>query len=110
MKAVGIRRVYYSVNNEIVVEKVSNMISINASSVTRKLEREVYRAPQDDEEYYTKLFLKRIPKSINRKNLLYFLNYNFCNELPSYTWKITNKKIHFYKSDGNLLASVNIIN
>ena len=110
MKAVGIRRVYYSVNNEIVVEKVSNMISINASSVTRKLEREVYRAPQDDEEYYTKLFLKRIPKSINRKNLLYFLNYNFCNELPSYTWKITNKKIYFYKSDGNLLASINIIN
>jgi len=109
MKAVGIRRVHYSVDNQIVTEKVADMISINASSITRKLEREVYNAPENNEAYYTKLFLKRLPQVINRKNLLYFIKYNFVNELTDYSWNITNKKVYFYRKDNTILATSDVV-
>jgi len=42
MKAVGVRKIFYSHNNNIICERVNNMISINSSSIMRKLERDYY--------------------------------------------------------------------
>lgn len=109
MKAVGIQRVFYSVDNIIECEHVSNMISINASSVTRFLEAEYYNAPVDKTEYYRSLFLKYLPKSITTKNFKKFIKYNFTDVLPTYSWTRNNGKIIFYDDNKKFLASINIV-
>jgi len=109
MKNVGIHRIYYSIDNKIVYEKVSNMISINSSSVNRHINRTIYNAPIDNNEYYKKLFIHNIPKKIRRYNLNCFLKYNFTQVLPDFSWKIKKNKITFYDNFDVKLVTLIII-
>jgi len=62
MKAVGVKRVYYSDNNEnIICENVKDMLSINSSSVTRIID------------------------------FNYFIKYDFNNVLPHHSYSVENE-------------------
>jgi hypothetical protein len=70
MKAVGIRRVYYSVGPDIVIcENVKDMISIQSSSVDRYLHEQIHNEYNDRNTYYEKLLIKYFPTSIRKYNL-----------------------------------------
>jgi hypothetical protein len=103
MKAAGIRKVHYSVKDKIITEKVSNMVSINASSVFRHIEKQLYNAPQNDTDYYKRLLLTKFPKYIYKTNLKCFLEHNVKNVLPHFKWNIQKNKIVFYDNNDKLL-------
>lgn len=94
MKAVGIRKVYYSISNdEVVCEKVKDMVSIQTSSVARYMERmKGNEIAFDDKKYYDHLMKTLFPSSIKKYNLEAFIKYNLINVLPSYITKIETKK------------------
>ena len=68
MKDIHINKVYYSMDGEIICEKVSHMISINCSLLRRRLDN----APTDLRIYYKKI-IEKMPKTTKRKNADYFL-------------------------------------
>lgn len=90
MKAAGIRKVYYSISStNLVCENVKNMISIQSSSSTKKIE--IYKGlciDSDPIKYYDRLLRKVFPDRIKKINLDNFIQYNLINVLPSYTVKI----------------------
>lgn len=95
MKAVGIRKVYYSISaNKIISENVKDMISIQASSVTRLIELSGYKYNKlifDNTSkflYYESLLRVNFPLYIKKVNLQYFINYNLLDILPNYTIQI----------------------
>ena len=94
MKAVGIRKVYYSISNEkVICEKVKDMVSIQTSSVARYMERmKGNEMAFDDKKYYDHLMKTLFPSSIKKYNLEAFIKYNLINVLPSYITKIETKK------------------
>lgn len=107
MKAVGIHRVFYSIDNIIVYEKVDCMVSINSSSINRHLEILYYYASSDRNTYYKNLLIKYMPKEINKYNLECFLTYNFIITLPEFKWKINNNNITFYDNNNiQILSSI----
>ncbi len=84
MKQVGIRKVYYTVDNfKIICENVQNMVSIHLSSVSKALEI-IKEDVHERELYYEFLIKKHFPSSIRSSNLEYFIKYNFNNVLPNY--------------------------
>lgn len=94
MKAVGIRRVYYSVSpDKIIGENVNNMVSIQASSVTRYLENITGNDIDynDPTIYYKKLLVKLFPSIIKRDNLFKFIAHNLSIVLPTYKVKIDER-------------------
>lgn len=96
MKSVGIRKVYYSVGpGKIVSENVKDMISIQASSVTKLLDRINGNVTVDNsKEYYETLLKKIFPESIKKYNLENFIQHNLSNVLPHHKVVIeTNKHI-----------------
>ena len=109
MRAVGIRWVYYSIDDSIVCENVSHMVSINSSSVLRYLERTMYNAPKTDKEYFKKLLSKKLPNTLRRKNIDCFLTYNFNDVLPDFTYNINKNHFTIYDDNNNILHVVNII-
>lgn len=109
MKAVGIHRVFYSVDGGVECERVTSMISINASSVTRFLEAKIYNAPTDREKYYKSLFLKYLPKKIAYNNFDKFIKYNFTDVLPDYKWHIKSDTVMFYDAQDNFVVSCTIL-
>lgn len=104
MKAVGVNRVFYSVDGGVICERVNHMVSINASSITRHLEAKYYNTPSDKTEYYKMLLLRYMPKTINKTNLEYFIKYNFSDTLSNYTYKINNNKVIFYDENMNYVT------
>lgn len=109
LNACNIKKIYYSTEDGIMCENVSNMVSINASSVTRLVERTHYNAAEDDTEYYTNLLLTKFPQNIKLNNLEHFLKYNLKNVLPHFRWSIKNENIKFYNQDDKLILSSKII-
>lgn len=106
LKSIGIKKVYYSTGNshEIVCEHVKNMISIQTSSSTRYIERLV---KNNDNYNYNNLLKNSFPKNIKYINLIYFINYNFKNILPTYKIIITSNLIEIYDdNDNKLLESI----
>ncbi len=96
MKAVGIRRVHYSVSpTELVCENVKDMISIQASTVSKHVEKINGTCDVVDDEnphkFYEYLLKKNFPTSIKRYNLDSFIQYNLSNDLPTYKVKIVGK-------------------
>jgi hypothetical protein len=94
MKAVGIRKVHYSVSpNELVSENVKDMVSIQASSVTKYLDKikgnNNFNTP---DKYYEKLLTENFPTSIRQYNLDSFIRYNLLNVLPLHKVVIDNTK------------------
>ena len=74
MKNIGINKVYYSMDNKIICEKVSDMISINSSNSWKKVCILQYHAPTDVTEYYKKI-IEKMPKKIKKVNAEYFVKY-----------------------------------
>ncbi len=96
MKAVGIRKVYYSVSpTELVCENVKDMISIQASTVTKHVEKINGNCMDIDDEnpnkFYEYLLKKNFPPAIKRYNLDSFIRHNLTNDLPTYKVKIEGK-------------------
>ena len=109
MRAVGIKRVYYSVDDNIVCENVSNMVSINSSSVLRFLERTMYNAPSTDKEYFIRLIKMKMPNELRLKNIMFFVNYNLFDVLPDFNYSLTKKHFNIFDESGMLVHKVNII-
>ena len=94
MKAVGIRKVHYSVSaTEMVCENVKDMISIQTSSVAKHIERLNGNCLVDSsDKYYEDLLRKYFPPAIRRYNLDSFVRYNLSNVLPTYKVKLDGSK------------------
>lgn len=94
MKAVGIRKVHYSVSpTELVSENVKDMVSIDASSVTKFLDKiKGNYIFNSSDEYYEKLLTENFPSSIRQFNLDSFIQYNLLNVLPLHKVVIDSTK------------------
>ena len=85
MKSVGIRKVYYSVNSELVVcENVKDMISIQSSSVDKYLDQINNSYYKDNNSYFECLLKKNFPTIIRKHNLDNFIQYNLSKLLPKH--------------------------
>lgn len=94
MRAVGIRKVYYSgIDGDLVVENVKDMISIEASKVTYNIENMNASQKATPNEYYESKLKKLFPSSVKHYNLEHFIKHNLNNVLP-------NCQVNFSKKDG----------
>ena len=109
MKVCGINKIYYSVDNKIICEKINNMVSINCSTSNCILEQKYYFAPNTKKLFYEKLLVNNLPKVIMLYNLKCFLEYNFYNTMSTYSYKINNNFIIFYNEKKNIVLQVEII-
>jgi deoxycytidylate deaminase len=92
MKAVGIRKVYYSISsNELICENVQYMVSIQSS--TLKILENKYLSIYD---YYNSILKNNFPSIIKKDNLDKFIKYNLILLLPSYKVKIYNNRFNKY--------------
>jgi len=131
MKAVGINKVYYSINLnnvnnvnkddinffpiKLVCEKVKDMISIQVSAINRCLELNYSKSNNSQSnEYYDNLLKKIFPPVINFNNLNYFIQFNLISILPKYKVKIINIKndkiVHIINNNNIIIIKANIIN
>jgi len=103
MKVVGIRRVYYSIGpDEVVCENVKDMVSIQASSVTRYIDKLNGNKLADDvDKYYQDLLTKFFPSTIRKYNLDKFIAHNMSNYLPLYEVKIEQRSQIVWILDSN---------
>lgn len=103
MKAVGIRRVYYSISpDEVICENVKDMVSIQASSVARRIEKlNGNQLVNNSDKYYEYLLSKLFPPSIRMYNLEKFINHNLSDILPTYEVKIDNHSRIVWILDAN---------
>lgn len=96
MKAVGIRRVYYTDNNEnVICENVKDMISINASSVTRLIHkiRTENSMKRSDNDFFENLLRTLFPEKIKKINFKLFIQYDLSNVLPKHSYYIGDDNI-----------------
>ncbi len=106
LKSIGINKVYYSVDNNIICEKVADMISINSSSVWKKTDRIQYNKPKDILEYYRSIFL-RMPNEIKKKNAEFFVQ-NIFMELDGCNYKFTKTTLSVYVYN-DIIGIINLI-
>jgi hypothetical protein len=91
MKAVGIRKVYYTDNDQnLICENVKDMISINASSVTRLLLKRNLAINISDNNLLENLLINLFPDKVKKINLQYFIQYDFSFALPLHKCLIEN--------------------
>ncbi len=115
MKAVGIRKVYYSISpDEIICENVKDMISIQASSVAKHIATiNGNFTNEEPSKYYESLLLKYFPKTIRQHNLKSFITYNFNNVLPTYKAVFDNKNnftiVIIYNSKNQIITSAHVL-
>jgi hypothetical protein len=72
LKELGINKVYYSINNKIVHEKVADMISINSSNSWKLVDMILHGAPSNIPDYY-KYVISKMPKDIKKNNAELFV-------------------------------------
>lgn len=91
MKAVGIKKVYYTVSpNKLNCENVKDMLSIQISGVTKQLKK----INQDNNDQFFEDLLKKIfPSIIRHHNLVSFINYNLINVLPELKVQLIKNKV-----------------
>ena len=106
LKSLGINKVYYSMDNNIICEKVADMISINSSSVWKKVDRIQYNKPQNIIEYYRSIFL-RMPNEIKKKNAEHFVK-NIFMELDGCHYKFTKTTLFVYVYN-DIIGTINLI-
>ncbi len=97
LKNIGINKVYYSVDNTIVCEKVADMISINSSNSRKKVDRIIYKAPEDVIDYY-KYIIDKMPNKIKKYNAEHFVRY-ITLELEGCNYKLTKSHLTLYIND-----------
>ena len=74
LKSIGINKVYYSIEDDIVCEKISQMISINSSNMWKVVDRIHYNAPNDIINYY-KNIVNKMPNILKKINAEHFVRY-----------------------------------
>jgi hypothetical protein len=94
LKALGINKVYYSIENAIVCEKISHMISINSSNMWKKVDRICHNAPINVLDYY-KYIIDKMPKSIKKINAEHFVRY-LNIEVDGCNYKFIKNKLIIY--------------
>ena len=87
MQQLGIKRVYYSTENGLMCEKITNMVSIQVSVIQRHFMNLYYNYPKDKLEFYKYIIQKKIPQYMKEKNFDLFLKYNLGNIYPDFTIK-----------------------
>jgi hypothetical protein len=97
MKEVGLRKIYYTtgLGNEIVSESIKNMLSIQASHVTKLYDLIKYNITDTgkfNSQYIDILIVKYIPDIVKYENLMYFIKYNFNIYCKTHSYKFTTKK------------------
>lgn len=107
MKSIGINKVYYSIENNIVFEKVSQMISINSSSMWKVVDRINYNAPNDVINYY-KNIVQKMPQILRRINADHFVRYIY-RETDGCNYKFKKDKLFIYIND-IILGEFSIVN
>ena len=106
LKNIGINKVYYSVDNIIVCEKVADMISINSSNSRKKVDRIMYRAPNDIIEYY-KYIITKMPNEIKKINAEHFVRY-ITLELEGCNYKLTKSNLTLFINE-TIIGQLSII-
>ena len=91
MKDLGINKVYYSIDNMIVCEKVADMISINSSNMWRRVDMTQNGAPTDMIEYYRQV-IQKMPHRTKRRNVNHFIR-GVRNEIKGCNYNITGNKL-----------------
>jgi hypothetical protein len=91
LKDIGIHKVYYSINNTIICEKVADMISINSSNSWKMIDILMYGAPSNTPDYY-KYVISKMPKDIKKINAELFVQ---CidKEFIGCNYKLTKKTL-----------------
>jgi hypothetical protein len=100
MQQLGIKRVYYSTENGLMCEKITNMVSIQVSVVQRHFMNLYYNYPKDTLEFYKYIIQRKIPKYMKEKNFDLFLKYNLKNIYPDFTIKKKKDKREITMSCG----------
>ena len=110
MQTVGIRKVYYTtgINDELICEYVKNMVSIASSPTT--IYFDLFKNKKNKELYFEELLKKNFPKQIKYINLIYFIEYNYKDVCPEYSYNliktVKNYQVIFYNNKNiNILES-----
>ena len=103
MKNVGIKKVYYSMDNQIICERVEYMVSINTSHMSRNFERTYYNAPHDPIKYYQMIF-RKMPQNIKKINVDYFIRH-IREEMIGCNYTLTKTILKVFIND-NLIGSI----
>ncbi len=106
LKSIGINKVYYSIENDIICEKVSQMISINSSNMWKIVDRIHYNAPNNMIDYY-KNIINKMPQTIKKTNADHFVRYIY-KEIEGCNYEFKNNKLIIYLND-IILGKLNII-
>jgi hypothetical protein len=97
MKGVGIRKVYYTDNKQnIICENVKDMISINASSVTKMIDCLRMDLKMSHDDFFENLLKTLFPNKIKKINFEYFIEHDFSNVLPKHSYTMTKDLVVFY--------------
>lgn len=97
MKNVGIKKVYYSMDNQIICERVEYMVSINTSLMSRNFDRFYYNAPQDPIKYYQMIF-RKMPQTIKKINVDYFIRH-IREEMNGCNYTLTKTRLTVFIND-----------
>lgn len=110
LKSLNFRYVYYSVSStEIIRERVRDMISIEASSVTKHLDITHNKLYNNNNTYYRDLLVNYFPEYTTLYNLNCFITYNLQNLLPTFTVKIVNNTVIILDKENNVVVEAIII-
>ena len=107
MKSIGINKVYYSIEDEIVCEKVSQMISINSSNMWKVVDRVHYNAPNDIIDYY-KNIINKMPNNVKKINAEHFVRYIY-REIEGCKYEFKKNKLIIFINN-IILGEFSIIN
>lgn len=116
MRAVGIRRVYYTgIDGTLVHEKIKDMVSIEASSVTRHIEDIGIddKTKNNDRHFFERLLKTLFPSAVKRNNFDNFIKHNLNHVLPTHRYEIYNKHgtqfVMILSPESNVLISAKLI-
>jgi hypothetical protein len=115
MRDIGINKVYYSTgtNEGMVCELVKDMVSIQASAATKncynKFKNDYLSDEVSSKMYFENLIKKLFPKEIKYINLKLFIEYNFKNVLPKYSFIIEDNIIIFINDKNQKILLANLI-
>ena len=106
LKSIGVNKVYYSIENNIVCEKVSQMISINSSNMWKVVDRIHYNAPINIIDYY-KNIINKMPQFVKKTNADHFVRYIY-KEIDGCNYEFKKNKLIIYINN-DILGEIIII-
>ena len=108
MKKLNVSKVYYSTSDgTIVCEKVKDMLSIQASYLTKHMynlnNKNKLLEPYD---YFEKLLIENLPNKIKKYNLECFIIHNLTNVLPYNKYEIKNNIFKIICRDKTIVSLI----